>query len=470
MKFLNRSLVIATALFMAACDDDDNNLAQPVEMVPVQVIHASPDAPAVNLIIEGDEVLTNFDYLDGTPQIMLPVGGYSYQVEAVLPTGPAVVVDSTFTLREGNKYTIAAINDVSNLQIKVIEQLDETVGGTTSRILVVHAANNVQALVGGPVDVYVTPPGAPLAGVAPAATFSFDETADLGDVPADDYQIRIGFTDAGSGDIVVAYDSGTVTVPGGDDFVISAVPETSPLSPSPAKLLLLGTASVAEIPDTGTSSGIRVLHNSSDAGLVDVTASGPIDIALDDVDFGDVFPGAGSVAPIPAGSYDVTVSKDGNPAIGPVELPFDAGIENNVIALGTIANGTLNAIVANDIVRPVPLYGQVRVIHASEVAATVDPSVSTVDVFVLADGADAPDVDTDVEPTLTGFAFGDNTGFLPLPEGTYDIYITLSGSRTPAITVPDVPVSNGDTVTAIAVDGPGGLGLQLVVDGATPEI
>jgi hypothetical protein len=80
---------------------------------------------------------------------------------------------------------------------------------------VLHAARNVQDLVGGPVNVYVTAPDADLAAEAPLGSFNFKETLPA-DAPAEltagDYQIRVGVGTPGDPEFLLAFDSGTVTL------------------------------------------------------------------------------------------------------------------------------------------------------------------------------------------------------------------------------------------------------------------
>ena len=58
-----------------------------------------------------------------------------------------------------------------------------------------------------------------------------------------------------------------------------------------------------------------------------------------------------------------------------------------------------------------------------------------------------------VAPTLTDVPYLANTGFLSVAGGTYDITVTVSGSRTPAIgPLTNVELDNGGIYTVIARD------------------
>lgn len=96
--------------------------------------------------------------------------------------------------------------------------------------------------------------------------------------------------------------------------------------------------------------------------------------------------------------------------------------------------------------------GRVRIMHAS-------PDTPAVDIFV------------NDEPAVTALAFPDNTGYINLPEGTYNVKVFVSpsdGSGDPALEA-DLEVAAGTdyTVLATGLVGDGTLGLLPLVDNNT---
>ena len=59
MNHLSKILVVAGALVLAACDSNDNDapVNLPALTSTVQLLHASPDAPAVDVLVDGEEAL-----------------------------------------------------------------------------------------------------------------------------------------------------------------------------------------------------------------------------------------------------------------------------------------------------------------------------------------------------------------------------------------------------------------------------
>jgi hypothetical protein len=472
-----------SACALAACDSNDDDAAPvepPVPTATVQVLHASPNAPAVNIVVDGEEALSEVDYKDSSGWITVDEGTYSVEVQGVLPGGtPTVIGPADLTFDGDTINTVVALNDVQNIEPLVLTQPSTPVSAGAARVWVLHAASNVQDLVGGPVDVYVTAPGADLAAEAPLGSFNFKETLPAdgpAELTAGEYQIRVGVGTPGDPDFLLAFDSGTVTLADGADLVIAAVPSTSGQTAfvfqSPVSLVVLDSSGSSEILSEGTLAGVRVVHASSNTPAVDVFADGePLFAGLE---FPNFSPDAG-FAPVPAGTYSVAVAPAGagadGAAIGPADLEFAAGTKTDVIAVGRLGGteGTIEELtvtIADDDPRPVPVFAKVRIVHASVTAASLDPD--TVDIYVTAPDTDISD--ENVEPTLAEVPYLANTGYLAVEGGTYDITVTVSGSRSPAIgPLEDVVLEDGGVYTVIARDAlPGAaetdLGVILIDD------
>jgi hypothetical protein len=461
MNNLSR-LVIAAAMFIvAACDSSGNDAPMPA--ATVQLLHASPDAPAVNIVVDGDDILTDVDYRDSSGWLSLPPGTYSVEVEGILPGANATVIGpADLSFESDTINTIVALNDVQDIEPLVLTQPRTPVSAGAARVWVLHAARNVQDLVQGPVDVYVTAPGADLIAEAPLGSFNFKETLPAdgpAELSAGDYQIRVGVGTPGDPDFLLAYDSGPVPLTDGANLIIAAVPNLTPsttvMTQSPVSLLLLDGTGSTEIFSDGTLARLRVVHASNNTPAVDVFADGAA--LIEGLEFPNFAPSIGP-APVPAGTYSVVVAPAGAggeaAAIGPIDLELAPGTFSNVLAVGRLGGteGTveeLTVTIADDDPRQIPLFAKVRIIHASVTAASLDPD--TVDIYVTAPGTDISD--ESVAPTLAGVPYLANTGFLAVAGGTYDITVTVSGSRTPAIgPLTDVVLADGGIYTVIARD------------------
>jgi hypothetical protein len=87
---------------------------------------------------------------------------------------------------------------------------------------------------------------------------------------------------------------------------------------------------------------------------------------------------------------------------------------------------------------------KLRITHAS-------PSTPEVDLYFVADGVDINGVD----PTFAAVPFGADTTQLSIAPDVYDVYVTVAGSKDPAIEVQDVEFFGGEVLDVIARDPEG---------------
>lgn len=458
MSSIRSLLLAAAAVSMAACDSSDDspvNSAPLPETASLQVLHASSDAPAVNVIVNGNAVLSDVDYKQGSPRLQFDSGTYSIRVDGITPDGDVTVIGPVdLALDADTVYTVAAVGKVGDgtIEAVVLDQPRTSVAAGSVRAFVLHGASEAPT-----VDVFVTTPGADLTAMAPLGSFSYKESLGPVEVAAGDYQIRV--TLAGDPASVV-YDSGTVPLSDGDDLLLAAVNNTSDQNTnltvaSPISLAILTGAGSAEILDAATPAQLRTVHASADAPNVDVIVDDSVTLVSD-----LAFPDATPILPVDPADYNVKVTAAGNASavVIDADLTLDAGITYDVLAVNELA--AIEPLVLTDDYRPVITEAKVRIIHAS-------PTAQDVDIYVTEQGANIANLD----PTLAGVPFKTSTGFLSLAAGAYDVTVTPAGSKTPAIGPTPIGINAGGIYTAIARDADGGgtpLGLILLDDFVNP--
>lgn len=446
-RFLAVPVVLAGALALAGCNDsdssDDDN-GGPVSQV--RIIHASPDAPPVNILVNGAAAVEGADYKDAAVLTPAP-GDYEIAVEGIIPTGNATVIGPTsFTFEENTRYNVVAVENVADIDALVFVDDEPDYSSTDEvRVRIGHLAPNAPA-----VDVYVTAAGDgdDLAAIDPLLPgVSFRDVADAVEVPAGNYRIQI--TAAGADTAV--FDSGDVMLPAGADLFVGAVTNTGAnstgMDASPVSLIVVNDADVSEIYDADQGAGVRVTHNSADAPIVDVLVDGTP--ALTNIAFTQSKPGNGldDYAVLPADDYNVQVTATGTttPAVIDANLSLANGQGYSVLAVGLASdsNFPLEALVLEDTVRSIATQASLRIVHGSTGAGNVD-------IYLL------PGSQTDIgntDPVLADVPFKAVTEYLAVAEGTYNVRITPTGTGTVAISADGVALDDGDVYTVIARDG-----------------
>jgi|SRR5918994_5212405 hypothetical protein len=210
------TLGFAAVAFATGCSDDDDNGTGPTTEAAMRVVHASPDAPNVDVLVDDALVLSAVPYLTGSSYLPVPAGSRNVKINAAGTS--TTVIDADVDLATGMDYTVIAGGLVSEIEPLVLE--DDRTAPTAGNVKVraVHGAPSAPA-----VDVYVTAPGADLQTATPALTsVPFGAASDYLSVPAGDYQVRV--TPAGTK--TVAIDSGALTLAAGQIRTVIAVDNT----------------------------------------------------------------------------------------------------------------------------------------------------------------------------------------------------------------------------------------------------
>lgn len=118
----------------------------------VRVVHASPDAPNVDVWVDGDRVLTDVPFTAVSDYLELSTGTYNVQVTATGDTSP--VIDADLTLEAGTAYTVAATGMLADIAPVVLTD-DTATLPDQAKLRIFHASPSAPASVdiavaGGP--------------------------------------------------------------------------------------------------------------------------------------------------------------------------------------------------------------------------------------------------------------------------------------------------------------------------------
>lgn len=187
----------------------------------VRVIHASPDAPAVDVLVNGAPALTGIAFGEATSYAPVPAGTYDVKVVPAGGSAGQAVIDADLNLLYYKDYTVIAIDNLAEITPLVLEDDNGTVDPQRARVRFVHASPDAP-----PVDIAVA--GGPIL----FGNVAFGEVGDYVTVPAGrvDLEVRA----AGTAPAVLEIDG--VKLEGGRVYTIVAIGQ---LAGNPALGVLL---------------------------------------------------------------------------------------------------------------------------------------------------------------------------------------------------------------------------------------
>jgi hypothetical protein len=148
------SAMLILGLASAGCGDDDSNPATSQTTCKVRVAHLSPDAPAVDVWVDGAKVLTNVAFKGVSSYLDLSQGMHNVKVTPTGATTP-VVIDEDLSLASNTAYTVAATGLLGQNDLVPIVLVDNltTVNGS-AQVRFVHTSPDAPevdvAVVSGP--------------------------------------------------------------------------------------------------------------------------------------------------------------------------------------------------------------------------------------------------------------------------------------------------------------------------------
>lgn len=183
----------------------------------VRIVHASPDAPAVDIYVNGGKVLENLPFREYSEYLSLPAGTYTVEIKV---TGTDTTVKQLSVPVQADKdYTAIAVGYAGGNQpgfdVMLLEDDNSAPADGRIKIRVAHTAPGAPA-----VDVYVTTPFETLMGKEPVLTnVPFKAASGYLSVPIGMYQARV----AVAGTKTIAIDSHRLVTWGGMIRTVIAV-------------------------------------------------------------------------------------------------------------------------------------------------------------------------------------------------------------------------------------------------------
>lgn len=221
-RFFVLLITAVVAAFTVGCGDDD-----PTPQARLRIVHASPDAPNVDVFVDGNRVLQGVTYKANSDYLSVNAGQRRIEVR---PTGSNTsVINATPNLSANTDYTVLAVDYVASIAPLLLTDNNTAPASGQVKVRIVHASP-----IAGPVDIYVTAPSGDLATATPTlANVPFKAVSDYLSVAAGDYRVRVTPT----GTKIVALDTGTLSLAAGQ--VRTAIAVDAPGGGGPVGVILL---------------------------------------------------------------------------------------------------------------------------------------------------------------------------------------------------------------------------------------
>ncbi|SES63677.1 DUF4397 domain-containing protein [Thalassotalea agarivorans] len=196
----------------------------------VRVVHAAPDVPEVDILVNDTAALTNVPFTGASDYLPLPDGIYNVKV-ALSSDNNVVGIEGDLDVSADMSYTVYAVGTLAaedpDIPLEFYVLMDEVRSiATQASVRLTHAHPTV-----GNVDIYVTGDGV-IDGVDPTfADIPFKASTGYVALPPGEYNVKI----TPPGDKTVVIDTGSLMLMGGGVYSATAVDNAGG---TPANLIL----------------------------------------------------------------------------------------------------------------------------------------------------------------------------------------------------------------------------------------
>lgn len=144
-KLLMLAAMLALPLAFVGCDDDDDNPVTPAApQASVNVTHASPDAPGVDILVDDARVKQNLTYPTSTGYVKINAGTRNVKVNVTGTMTTALEADLPLT--EDTNYSVFAVNAVASIEaIAIVDDLSTPAAGK-AHVRFLHASPDAPAV------------------------------------------------------------------------------------------------------------------------------------------------------------------------------------------------------------------------------------------------------------------------------------------------------------------------------------
>jgi hypothetical protein len=440
-RFLLLSSCLA-ALLISACTSG-SKFPDPTGKGSIQAINAISTSPNIAFRVE-ERSIGNINFKSASSKTPFDDFEYNLNFDALLAgeSEPTRIASQLLQVVKDMEYTLIISGDLVAPTVTLWERAvrEYAEGGTVLEASFGHFSPAL-----GDVDVYFAD-----SAIVPAAGNEVGTLTPGGklppmDVQAGDYVLTI--TTAGMpADILFTSDVITMQAATTMLFIIFDT-DANDRGPVSVRAFNSETGATTALIDPLYPPTVRFIHALQDLGAVDIYVDDPLTIpAVEDQNFRDV----SAEIEVPVGALPITYTAFDN--IGTIlvdaNISITTGIRADYYVLGDAASPASVATVQDR--RSVETLAKFTVVYT-------ETNHDSLDFYIVEAGADI----ADLSARYTGLTAGLDPLLTQWPEGSYDVYLTVTGEKTVVAGPLQVDLVLGDVVTAIIYDA---------VDTATADI
>ena len=178
---MKKFMVVALAAAIGVLAVFSAASAQTANETRIRVLHASPDAPAVDIFLDGQKAITNLAFDAITDYVKVPAGAHNVKVFPAPSDGSGTpAIEADVTLSAGTDYTVAAVGKLANIEPLVLVDNNSAPSSGQAKLRFVHTSPDAPA-----VDIFAEGAGV----VVPNAVFK-DASGYL-DLAAGTYNLQV---------------------------------------------------------------------------------------------------------------------------------------------------------------------------------------------------------------------------------------------------------------------------------------
>ncbi|CAN5815266.1 hypothetical protein BH24CHL4_BH24CHL4_10590 [soil metagenome] len=260
-RYITGLMLLAAMLVVSAIAPGQLVIAQDSETEAdgsVRFIHASPDAPAVDILLDGAPVAQGIEFGIATEYAAVSPGDHNVQVVPAGESAAAALIDETIGVDSGEAYTVVVANLLAELELQTFQSNTSGLPEGQSRIRAVSLSPDA-----GDLDIFR------VGGDQWFDNVSFGEDTEHHDVDAGTYDLEIRLHDS---------DQTLLSAPGfavgnGNEHTLYILGRQSDESLIVLPLAVSVQAPCAEVLGLGMGNEnacLRVVHGSLDAVAVDI--------------------------------------------------------------------------------------------------------------------------------------------------------------------------------------------------------